>query len=605
MQKNSRAVVWGIILLAAALSLFLSWQGFSAWMANGYYAATDSDPMMRYVRVLALAMTGDWYDNVIARDNYPFGLVLSWTRLFDLLILLPAYGVKLVMGFNWKDAIYWTGSWISPVFQILSVSTLVWAVKPLRVVPIVQLLLALLFVCNPILRSYFAFGRGDHHSLLVFLFILSLGTFLRLLVLPDRRRILGFAMTCALGLWASPEFMVMIFLSLAFLGVLWLRGNEKAVHTLCHLLGLLSALTALLILLEKPPAQFFLIEHDRVSIVHLALFLSGWAAAVLNAGFFLNRPLSFKAGAVVLETLILFSMLALLFPRFYLGPYAAFDVRVIPVWVSRLVEMESIINRQDILSSIVFMATFLLGIAGLSMQLKKHEQKPLYAFLLVLVASYGVLACAASRWSYYAETVNLIGCALILASFVQYLFFKAKPWAIACGFVTLYLLLTIILNLLPSGEQDRKNAEAHENYHTCIATLNRLLQTGQLSELIDLNKKHVFTHNGLSPMLMYWTNAYTVGSNFTHNVEGILDSMALFDTGDAKQFKDILKKRQTDYLILCPLPREDGAHEAVVNRLNESNAARFGLQALPYRMPGLPAAIKVNEASKPRIYTVN
>jgi asparagine N-glycosylation enzyme membrane subunit Stt3 len=48
--------------------------------------------MMRYVRVLALAMTGDWYDNVIARDNYPFGLVLSWTRLFDLLILLPAYG---------------------------------------------------------------------------------------------------------------------------------------------------------------------------------------------------------------------------------------------------------------------------------------------------------------------------------------------------------------------------------------------------------------------------------------------------------------------------------------------------------------------------------
>jgi hypothetical protein len=93
------------------------------------------------------------------------------------------------------------------------------------------------------------------------------------------------------------------FLIAGFSGRLVATWKRKSRTHIVHLLGLLSALTALLILLEKPPAQFFLIEHDRVSIVHLALFLSGWAAAVLNAGFFLNRPLSFKAGAVVLETL--------------------------------------------------------------------------------------------------------------------------------------------------------------------------------------------------------------------------------------------------------------------------------------------------------------
>jgi hypothetical protein len=66
-----------------------------------------------------------------------------------------------------------------------------------------------------------------------------------------------------------------------------------------------------------------------------------------------------------------------------------------------------------------------------------------------------------SRWSYYAETVNLIA-AHLFGFFRTISVFQSEPWAIACGFVTLYLLLTIIPNLLPSGEQDRKNAEAHE-----------------------------------------------------------------------------------------------------------------------------------------------
>ncbi len=611
MLKTQNALFCLLPFLVAALALFVSYQDFLVWVNNGHYAAADPDPVMRYVRVFDLVQSGDWYDNIIRRDNYPYGDEVRWTRLFDLLVLAPAYLVKSIFHFDWKDAIYWTGCWISPVLQALSVLLLAWSVKPLKLKIYELGLLLLLFVFHEGLQSYFAFGRGDHHSLLIGLYILSLGSFLRLLgSLENRKYLFLTSAALAIGLWASPEQLVMIFLCMMFLGVLWLQNVPYTGRALFSISSALFIWTIGFILVEKPPHKFLLVEHDRVSIVHLAIFFIAATISWANNKYTSHCSWKQKSLLVVAEAAGAFLLLAVIFPRFYLGPYAAFDVRVITIWAGTLVEMQPILYIDDAYTLVLLV---LGGIASISLTIAAiyslhhkafEKQKNVYLFLLLLMWVYSVLTCIAARWCYYIMPVLLICGAVIVGLLYRWLcnLTRIRYFYLLIAVIgTTYLASTLWVISKPVIQYDNR---LKQEYRSCNAMLNYMLQSGELEKIVNLKDKVVWSNNSATPLFLYWTDAYTIGSNFTHNVGGIIDSMDLYTTADNSEFKHLLKKRKTDYLIAC-FYQGKSVKRTVMNMLAlRIKGDGLGLKFLDYRIPAHPKAIQVNEKTKPRIYTV-
>ena len=132
----------------------------------------DSDCYMRLVRVSKLYHSGRWYDAVISRSNAPYGESLHWTRPFDVLLLAGAVPLSLFTDF--KTALFWWGVIISPVLLIGAIIALQWAVRPILKGE-GPFLAGLLLVFQMVIFAYFQPGRPDHHSFIVFLFVLSIG----------------------------------------------------------------------------------------------------------------------------------------------------------------------------------------------------------------------------------------------------------------------------------------------------------------------------------------------------------------------------------------------------------------------------------------------
>ncbi|MEM7123604.1 MAG: hypothetical protein AAF563_20180, partial [Pseudomonadota bacterium] len=74
----------------------------------------DSDCYVRLMRITRLVETGAWYDGFEPLLNAPDGLVMHWTRPFDVLMLAGTLPGMLVTDF--QTSLFWWGVVISPVF---------------------------------------------------------------------------------------------------------------------------------------------------------------------------------------------------------------------------------------------------------------------------------------------------------------------------------------------------------------------------------------------------------------------------------------------------------------------------------------------------------
>ena len=88
-----------------------------------------TDGYMRLVRVELLHETGAWFDGTIARSNAPFGDTLHWTRPFDVLILGATWLLSPFLGF--ERALFWGGSFVSPLLLLATGYAMIWAANPL------------------------------------------------------------------------------------------------------------------------------------------------------------------------------------------------------------------------------------------------------------------------------------------------------------------------------------------------------------------------------------------------------------------------------------------------------------------------------------------
>src|SRR5205823_5353906 len=179
----------------------------------------DSDAYLQLVKASRVVETGDWYDSVLPRSNWPYGETTTWTRSLDIVLLAGAALLRPLMNFH--DALFWFGVAFSPLCALACALTIGWMGRP-QLGPDAGLA-AILLLAQPALLSYTDPRGPNHHGILFLVFIFACGFVLRALREPENRRVAVWAgVVTGIGLWISIEFLVPLAVALVTLGLVWL-----------------------------------------------------------------------------------------------------------------------------------------------------------------------------------------------------------------------------------------------------------------------------------------------------------------------------------------------------------------------------------------------
>jgi hypothetical protein len=403
----------------------------------------DSDAYMRLARVLQLHDGGAWFDPREPRINPPEGHVQHWTRALDALLLAGAWLLEPFLGF--ARALHVWGVLISPALLALAVVAIGWAAIP-ALDSDARLFACLVLLTQPSVLAYTSVGRPDHHSLLLLLAVVLIGLTARLAAAPhDRRPALLAGAIAALGIWISPEALTFIAVSLAALGLFWLGGTPGMARANRAYLLCAAAALALALMIERGPGDLYAIESDRLSIVHVVLFLliaafwcivsqveaAGLESAIRHpvptaarpGGAVPPAPMATSRRAAVIRRLlaalggvaVMAAIMALCFPDLREGPLGQVDPLYARVRLHNIIEAQPLVPVEWLTSGrlgqaverlikVIGVALFALPCLGMLLVRRSEPAWRFWATVALALLVFLPLAFYQVRWATYAET---------------------------------------------------------------------------------------------------------------------------------------------------------------------------------------------------------
>jgi len=190
------------------------------------------DTYMRVVRVREWLAAGDWYQNVSARSNAPYGETLHWTRPLDMMLVALAAPFMPFVGLD--KALYFAGFIVSPLMMGLTLWAFLWGTRRLLDAR-GQIILVVLLTFQPITHFYYAAARPDHHSIILLCFAAVMAFLIRHASTPEGnlRNVTWAGVITAVGIWVSVESLTIELYALLALGVMWiLTGTPQWLNAL-------------------------------------------------------------------------------------------------------------------------------------------------------------------------------------------------------------------------------------------------------------------------------------------------------------------------------------------------------------------------------------
>lgn len=518
----------------------------------------DTDNYMRLVRVEQLAETGQWYDSVIHRSNYPYGDELHWTRPLDVMLLAGAYLLTPFVGFH-KGLLDW-GIIISPLFGICCLLALIWAARSVMNRNSQRLLL-LLFIAQPLLIQIFLLGRPDHHSLLMLLFILLLGCLFRMAEQPDNdRNTLISGLIASFSFWVSVETIFTIIVVYITLAVLWLiRRKEYSRQLLLFSLSIFASLSIFLFI-ERPLSSIFAVEYDKISIVHLFVF-----ALAISATYLLTLikstdliPKLVKSGLVLA---VCGFIIWLVFPDYFQGPMAGINKAIVPIWLSKVREVQPLWSIGPIdLTTIAGSSIVFLGY--LTYLIVKKKFKSNFNFVLPIIIGFAIflpLGIYQIRMDYYLVVIIIMLLAVLLDDILARIS-NSDLSTLYKPLLRVIVMLIFILGLpgvgiLVSLQQPSKT---NSNNIPDLKAMSVFLNNYQKN---DPQAKTILTFLDFGPELLYRTNYNLISTPYHRNDQGILFNYQVMAVKNLNQAQEMLDERSVDLLILDPKSSERGFYK--------------------------------------------
>ena len=560
-KKNAR---WPLLLVAGFVILIhVAWWGIGDEIVAGGGLA-DGDSYTRLVRIERLIETGDWFDNSIPRANAPFGTTVHWTRPFDAAMIALAAPVMPVVGV--KSALYWSGVLISPLFHLLAALAMVWAMTP--VLGRTGALVAGAMTGTQFgVLAFSIVGRPDHHAVFGLTVILTLGLLARVLTEPPGRGFQGNRTALLLGvilsggLWMGPETMILLGLCFAATGLSWVAGEAGGGRrNLFTVLGLLVSLLAAVVL-EKGAGDFFLVEYDRVSIVHVTLSVLlavFWSAIAASHRTWARAGVTGRIVAGGIGAGLTVLVLRLLYDGLLLNPLTDVDPVVLKIF-------GSIAEYSPIRSPAHFL--FYVGSAAIAApwviwRLYTERAGPHRWTWLTLAAAlfvYTVLAMSWSRWTLYAGFfLSLIIADLMVFAdgavnrrFVPPLRILVKVAAIVLIAIGPAFAGMIGLYAASDGEKAGIKAAAGQcPVRDLTAFLNQFPWAGR--------PRTIAASANFGGEILYRTPHHVVATVHHRNTEGVFDGYQIFSGKDEAKVRGLIENRKVDLLLLCPESSHDG-----------------------------------------------
>ncbi len=562
-------VSMGVVVLPVLLDSTIAMPGHD-WFIG-------ADTYMRMVRVEGWWRGADWYANVSVRSNWPFGETLHWTRPLDMLLVALAWPLMAVM--EEARAFYWAGQALSPLLALATMITLVVASRGLLGFA-GRVALPFLFVIQPLSRSYFEPGRPDHHSVLLFLFVVAFALLASLCrarpndepTTRDSKTAAALGVAIGLAVWVGPEAMATAFFVYAFFGLAWLyRGNDARWLSRLRITAwsALATLT-LALMIERPPDEWLVaVEYDRLSIVQWTLFA---AAAVANEALFraarlastLNQTLGGRIFLAVVAGAFVVAVMAAVFPVFLQGPFkAVVDARLHALWLDNVVEVTPLLRPDDpfTLARTARIATPAFFI-GMWLWLAWRGGGKVHGTQAGLLAFGGALYLALTfyqvRWAAYFAVPAAVGWAAVLEHTLGW---KGGP-LVAGGKVPLLRAPLVALIVLAPFGGAWMGAEIGARWAVGMATAELphpraqcpwVVATGALNDLsAELGRPLViFAQIHQGPEILYRTRHRVIGTPYHRNTAGIVDTAAVFMGENMAEVRGILNRRAVDVVAIC------------------------------------------------------
>jgi hypothetical protein len=557
-RKKCRTELFYFICFWFCISILIVLLYISGLAPIKKYELGDSDCYMRLIRVRELYNTGRWYDPVIRRSNAPDGERSHWTRPFDVLLLAGA--VPLSLFTNFESALFWWGVIISPVLMIAAIVALQWSTRPILKED-GPFLAGFIFVFQIIIFTYFQPGRPDHHSLLIFFFVLSAGFALRMILRPFNAFVCYMAGAVgALSIWVSVESMLTICIIMAVLGLLWILKNDDFLQKSLHYSLALFVFTAVSMILERPWYDLTTQQFDRLSIVHWGIFgfiAAFWILSMIfdrYEGLFHRMPHRFSfilagVAATALLTLICF-------PKFYKGPMADVDPRIIPIWLHKVREVQPLLSSSyfviplQLFGSAVLCFPFL---CYLMLKERRHESWNGWLFISLAAVIFILISLYQIRWSAYAQTLLIMPMTALMVLLRQRgpktgLLKTLKNVFIVMTFSFGFMLLGLLADVIfKKGDSEKSRQKV---------SLIRMCEYLNEAERLRGRNYRILTDIDFGAEILYRTRHEVIGTPYHRNSPGILDTYDIMTADTDQAAQSLIRKRNINLILLCPKSTE-------------------------------------------------
>ncbi|MBP1762946.1 MAG: rane protein required for N-linked glycosylation-like protein [Firmicutes bacterium] len=538
-RKNGKSLF--IVLLSAIIVTVCLWIYFLKSNDISHPVLFDSDCYMRLIRAQQLYNTGSWLDNTIYRSNVPYGETLHWSRLLDILLLAGAYVGSFFVPFS--TALFWWGVLISPVLLICSIFALYWAVRAL-VDQEAAIWSGLIFFGQIIALFSYEFGRPDHHSLLLFLFILMIGFILRVLDTDERRYTYVGGLIAAVAIWVSMEMLTFVVLVCSTMLILWIWKDKQFLKATQDFLLSISLGTVVFVLMEHSFRKITVIEYDKVSLVHVVLFFALWGTVRFITPQ-LRQDKSRRFVGAVLGPMLVLAGLALVFPDLAKGPYGMVDPLVVTVWLSKIYEAMPIYNNEAAMSMLL-VTLFLILPYILFPFFKLNKVEAHWVFLNLSILFFGGLTFYQCRFIPYAQVLMVFPLLFVL----NFSFAKIKQMQNPLKKSLMRILVIITLTFGPIlttiglisvfGTADNSRTLPAPPQHI----LNQFLDQRNESQTI-------LTGIYFGAQMIYETKHQVIATPY-HRSSGILYLHHVMAAATNEEAHALLRERKVDLIILYP-----------------------------------------------------
>jgi hypothetical protein len=526
----------------------------------------DGDSWLRLLRVRRLMDGGAWFDASLPELDAPFGSTLHWTRPLDFLILCLTGLFRL--GLPADEALIRAGMSISPLLHAALVLALAWALVPLRG-RAGGYLAGLLTLVQPAILAYGGPGHADHHILFLLITVVLLGFLAR--GLKGRPVFLTAAgAAAAFGVWASVEMLLMVGLVLAVLGLAWVQcmdrgggGNRLFARGLAW--GLIVAL-----ILERPPGDWWTVEYDRFSVVHVALgglILTFWTIVGRRSEDWTREK---RLAAGIVGAGLVAALWRAVFPGALAGPLVGIPPELKALMIDNVAENQAL---DDWGTMLAMAGGSLVALPWAGYRFLRGSRGGDRLFWGVVVLGFAVflpLSVFWLRWSPYTGLFTAIALADLMVAGDRRLDAAMGPGGARAAIkmllgtvVTIWPLALGVPQAEPEGPAARPDCR--------LDPLVRLLRSSPWSD----RSRILLASANIGPELVFRTRHRAVAGLYHRSAAGVEDGIRIFSTREEGAALGLLALRRVDLILLCPDPsrdrllRGDGSPETFYRRLSE------------------------------------